>query len=69
MGRVLASVFVAGLVLFFCGLIVTVPPIGPILVLAAATLSTVVVVAVFALAWRTKGWSWPPWRNPERDDR
>lgn len=69
MGRVLASIFVLGLALLIGGLIVAVPPIGPILVLAGAALFAVVVVGVFALAWRTKGWSWLPWREPGRNDR
>jgi hypothetical protein len=61
MSRTLTWAFVAGLIVLMIGLLagVAVPssPVGVALVMIAVVLLGAIAIAIFGMAWRTKGWS------------
>lgn len=65
MSRVLAWTFVVGLALLAIGMATPSSSFGVAMVLVAILLFAAIAIAVFGMAWRTKGWSWPPWRDPD----
>jgi hypothetical protein len=61
MSRVVSWAFVIGLVLLAAGLLVGIAapssPVGAALVIAAVLDLAAISIAIFGMAWRTKGWS------------